>query len=75
MVKFRKGIIVSSNFADVADYAQQLGLAHIGTIDILKMAFQKGLITSEQALNLFDELLNGLEGDIDSIIGGGDGES
>lgn len=32
-------------------------------------------ITSDQALNLFDELLNGLEGDIDSIIGGGDGES
>lgn len=32
-------------------------------------------ITSDQALSLFDELLNGLEGDIDSIIGGGDGES
>jgi hypothetical protein len=32
-------------------------------------------ITGDQALNLFDELLNGLEGDIDSIIGGGDGES
>jgi len=32
-------------------------------------------ITSDQALNLFDELLNGLEGDIDSIIGGGEGAS
>lgn len=32
-------------------------------------------ITSDQAIALFDELLNGLEGDIDSIIGGGEGES
>jgi len=32
-------------------------------------------VTSDQAINLFDELLNGLEGDIDSIIGGGEGAS
>jgi hypothetical protein len=32
-------------------------------------------ITSDQAIALFDELLNGLEGDIDSIIGGGEDES
>ena len=32
-------------------------------------------ITSDQAIALFDELLNSLESDIDSIIGGGDGES
>lgn len=32
-------------------------------------------ITSDQALSLFEELLKGLEGDIDSIIGGVEGES
>ena len=32
-------------------------------------------ITSDQALELFNELLDGLEGDIDSIIGGNDDES
>lgn len=32
-------------------------------------------ITSDQVISLFDELINGLENDIDSIIGGGDGES
>lgn len=32
-------------------------------------------VTSDQAIALFDELLNGLEGDIDSIIGGGEGAS
>lgn len=32
-------------------------------------------VTSDQAMDLFQGLLDGLEGDIDAIIGGGEGES
>jgi hypothetical protein len=35
---------------------------------------QTGGITSDQAMELFEELLSNLEGDIDSIIGGGEDE-
>lgn len=40
-----------------------------GAIPEAPAAAQSGL-TSDQAIALFDELVNGLEGDIDSIIGG-----
>lgn len=43
----RNGILASSNYKDVQPYVIQLGLKHLGTMDIIELAFHQGHLTIE----------------------------
>lgn len=48
MARFGQEAIASSNFRDVAPYCDENGIEYIGTLDILTIAMNKGIFTSEE---------------------------
>jgi predicted nucleic acid-binding protein len=48
VARFGKDIIASSNFRDVAPYCNVNNIHYLGTLDILTIAFQKGLYSEGQ---------------------------
>ena len=48
MARFARETIASSNFRDIKQYAEDYGIDYIGCIDILYIAWKRGLLTLEQ---------------------------
>lgn len=48
MARFARETIASSNFKDIKQYAEDYGIDYIGCIDILYIAWKRGLLTLEQ---------------------------
>mgnify|MGYP003370732337 FL=1 len=48
MARFGQEAIASSNFRDVAPYCIENGIEYIGTLDILTIAMNKGIVTSKE---------------------------
>ncbi len=48
MARFGHEVIASSNFRDVAPYCEANNIEYIGTLDILIIAWRKGVFTAEQ---------------------------
>lgn len=57
MAKEKNGILASNNLRDVKMYVNEFGLKHVTTGDILKEAYDKRLITMNQANQLWQEML------------------
>ena len=45
---FGQEVIASSNFRDVAPYCDENGIEYIGTLDVLTIAMNKGIFTSDE---------------------------
>lgn len=48
MARFGQEVIASSNFRDVAPYCDENGIEYIGTLDVLTIAMNKGIFTSDE---------------------------
>lgn len=46
--RFNENIVASSNFRDVAPYCRQYGVLFLGTLDILTVAFNKGIYDEQK---------------------------
>lgn len=57
LAKIYNGILVSSNFKDVAKYAKKYKLKHIGTGDILVTAFKAGIIDEATGNNIWRNMI------------------
>lgn len=44
MARFGQEVIASSNFRDVAPYCDENGIEYIGTLDVLTIAMNKGIL-------------------------------
>ena len=58
LAKKYNGILGSNNLKDIAYYINKFSLKHITTGDILVEAFQKGLITEQEANTIWANMLN-----------------
>lgn len=57
MAKKADGILASNNLCDIAVYVKEYGLKHMTTGDILKEAYDKGLVTMPEAEALWQSML------------------
>ena len=48
VARFRRDIVASSNFRDVAPYCEEHNILYLGTLDILSVAVQKGLYNEQR---------------------------
>ena len=58
MAKEKGGILASNNLRDIKQYTEEFGLKHITTGDILKEAYDKGLISEVQANQIWQDMLS-----------------
>lgn len=57
LAKMKNGTIASNNLRDISDYVTELGIDHITTGDIMVNAYQAGLITEDQANDIWGNML------------------
>ena len=48
VARYHKNVVASSNFRDIAPYCDKNNILYLGTLDILSIAFTKGLYTENQ---------------------------
>ncbi len=48
VAKFRKDVIASSNFRDIVPYCKNNGIHYLGTLDILLIAFRRGVFDEDR---------------------------
>ena len=58
MAKYYSGVIVSSNYSDVDQYAHYYSVNHVGTDDILSFAFQQKKITMDELLCIRNKIIS-----------------
>lgn len=57
LAKAENGTIASNNLRDIRDYVEELGVNHITTGDIMVRAYQDGLITEDEANEIWLNML------------------
>jgi len=57
MAKEQDGVVASNNLRDVSQYVKEYSLKHITTGDILKEAFEKGIVNEDDANAIWAEML------------------
>lgn len=57
MAKYRDGIVASNNLRDVSKYVSEYDLVLMTTGDIMKEAFEKGLITESIGNHIWNEMI------------------
>jgi hypothetical protein len=58
VARFSKGIIASSNFRDVAPYCTANKICYLGTLDILTIAFRKGVYNEAKCDKFIQTAMN-----------------
>lgn len=57
LAKTENGIIASNNLRDIRDYVTEFGVRHITTGEIMVNAYHSGLISEEQANEIWANMI------------------
>lgn len=58
VARFKKNVVASSNFRDIAPYCNEHHILYLGTLDILSVAASKGMYSEQKCDNIIQSALN-----------------